>query len=228
MWGPNWEAGHAPQQEASPCSSDQHFWTTLHTPTRPPSTSIPPSCPSCPSVGASGGKQVPGRTTRLEEARGLQGASSAHYPTRLIASPPPQLAPAFPYHRDADGCLSLFPSRVQSPRPQPTRASRLHVPLDAHCPALLSSPFRIKRPCLLPPRAAPPPLLLWHETCNRLWPPAARAPSSSTEQPLLSIPVPRRLVPRTSRPAGTCRPPLHILFRQAPVLPASFSQHQRC
>lgn len=36
------------------------------------------------------------------------------------------------------------------------------------------------------PRAAP--LLPWHETCNRLWPSAARAPSSSTEQPLLSIP----------------------------------------
>lgn len=141
-----------------------------------------------------GGHQVPTRTTRLEAARcGLQGASSAHYlPIRLAASPPQLVAPAFPYRRDADGCLSPFP--LQSPVPP----SSAHAGIEAPCTSMPCSvvfPFSIKRPCLLPPRAAP--LLPWHETCSRLWPSAARAPSSSTEQPLLSIPVPRRPVPRT-------------------------------
>jgi hypothetical protein len=191
VWGPNWEAGHAPQQEASPSPcSDQHFWSTLHTPTPiPPPPSASPSRPFMPprwNVGGLWARYLGQAKLARRDLRrgGLQGASSPL--SRLAASVGSGFLPPRPSWW-VGVRPSLFPPDG-SPVHLPTssaHASRLHVP---PCPFPFPAvfPFSIKRPCLLSPRARCPPFLPWHETCNRLWPPAARAPSSSTEQPLLT------------------------------------------
>lgn len=201
MWGPNWEAGHAPQQEASPVGGDEHFWTTLHTHTHSGSpTHRPPPPPSPPDVlhvpplerrGAPGTYLLARRDLRRRAADCRELAAPT---TSQFASPPRRLSWWLR--------LSIPPRRrwvsVPFPLQSPVPPSSAHAGIEAPCTSMPCSvvfPFSIKRPCLPPPRAAP--LLPWHETCSRLWPSAARAPSSSTEQPLLSIPVPRRPVPRT-------------------------------
>lgn len=161
MWGPNWEAGHAPQQEASPVGGDEHFWTTLHTHTHSGSpTHRPPPPPSPPDVlhvpplerrGAPGTYLLARRDLRRRAADCRELAAPT---TSQFASPPRRLSWWLR--------LSIPPRRrwvsVPFPLQSPVPPSSAHAGIEAPCTSMPCSvvfPFSIKRPCL-PPRELPP------------------------------------------------------------------------